>query len=316
MESDSKNLIEEKEKPYVLIYIFVIILISIVLIALRIIFYIFHDELSGIFFLELLIKNRDLNFQTNYNLMYNGIFHYYEDNPLIDQKALYLYFWYFIFYPFHVIPIGISIYIWDLLRLVTTIFIVINIKKIIESKRDLLFFLLFSGIGYFADMYLNNTNWLIQLFLFESYIQIEKNRKLMSGIFFAFCTFKIILILVPFILILVKRIKVKDLFFYFLPFLIICIPYIIFPEYLMMMVSNWLKSVEPTSGFSVVSIFLIFWRVIQPAQLLFLSVIIVFILLNIENEEIKYRIGSLIYIFVSILWVIIWLAFLVLALFI
>jgi hypothetical protein len=315
MELDRINLSKEKEKPYLLIYILIIIIITTTLTTLRIIFYFFQDEATGLFFIDLLIKNRDLNFKTNYNLMDNGLFQYYEENPLLDKQALYLYFWYFIFYPFHIMPLEVSIYLWDLLRLVTTIFIAIKIKRMINSNRDLIFFFLFSGIGYLADMYLNNTNWLIQLFLYESYIQLEKKNKILSGIIFTFCTFKIPLVIFPIILILTKKIKGKDLLYFFFPFFLICMPYIIFPAYFSMMISNWLQSVETTSGFSIVSLFLTSWRLIQPAQLMFVSVIIVIILLNIKNESEKSGIRSLIYISVSILWVLIWLLFLGLALF-
>ncbi len=314
MKSNELLLSKEKRELYILIYILIIVFITTVLVALRIIFSFFQEESPGLFIIDLLMRNRDLNFKTNYDLMYNGIIHYYEYTPLINERAIYLYFWYFIFYPFYIIPQEISLYLWDMLRIIATIYIAINISKIVKYKRDLLFFFLFSCIGYFADMYLNNTNWIIQLFLYESYIQLEKNNKLLSGIFFTICTFKITLIIIPFIFILIKKIKGRDLIFYFLPFLVICIPYIIFPEYFSMMVSNWFQSIETTSGFSIVNIFLIFWRVIQPAQLMFLSVIIVIILVNIKKENEKTRIGSLIYIFVSILWVLIWLIFLGLAL--
>jgi len=314
MKSNELTLSKEKRESYILFYILIIILITVVLIAFRIIFFFFQDEPQSLFIIDLLMRNRDLNFKTNYDLMHNGIINYYEENPLISDLAIYLYFWYFIFYPFYIIPLEISVYVWDLLRIISTIYIAINISKIIKNRRDLLFFFLFSGIGYFADMYLNNTNWIIQLLLYESYIQLEKNNKFLSGIFFTFCTFKIILIIFPFVLILIKKIKGKDLIFYFLPFFIICIPYIIFSGYFSMMVSNWFQSIETTTGFSIINIFLIFWRVIQPAQLMFLSVIIIIILLNIKDEKKKTRIGSLIYIVVSILWILIWLIFLGLAL--
>ena len=59
-------------------------------------------------------------------------------------------------------------------------------------------------------MYLNNTNWLIQLFIYVSYLQLEKNRKLLAGIFFTLATFKIILIVIPFIFIITKKIRARD----------------------------------------------------------------------------------------------------------
>lgn len=316
MKSNELTFSKEKRESYILIYILIIILITAVLIALRIIFFFFQEESQGLFIIDLLMRNRDRNFKTNYDLMHNGIIHYYEQNPLINETAIYLYFWYFIFYPFYIIPLEISVYVWDLLRFISTIYIAINISKIIENKRDLLFFFLFSGIGYFADMYLNNTNWVIQLLLYESYIQLENGNKLFSGIFFTLTTFKITLIIIPFIFIIIKKIKVKDLVYYFIPFSLICIPYIVFPEYLLMMGSNWFQSVSTTSGFLIINIFLLFWRLIQPAQLMFLIVIIVIIIENIKNESVKKKISSLIYIFVFILWVLIWLLFLGLALFI
>lgn len=307
--------LKKKREPYVVHYIIIIILITITLIVLRIIFYFFQEGSTGFFLIDLLIRNRDLNFKTNYELMHNGILHYYEENPLINEVAVYLYFWYFIFYPFYIIPSEISLYIWDLLRFISTIYIAIKINKIIENRRDLLFFFLFSGIGYFSDMYLNNTNWLIQFFLYESYVQLEKNKKVFSGIFFTLALFKIILIVVPFILIIVKKIKVKDLFYYFLPLTLICIPYIIFPEYLLSMISNWLSSADTTSGLPILSFFLIIWRLIQPAHLMFISLIVIIMLVNIKDKEARKRFGSLIYTSVFVLWILVWLLILEIALF-
>ncbi len=238
MRSNELTLVKDKRKSYFIIYLIIIILITLILIALRIIFYVFQEGSTGSFFIDLLIRNRDLNFKTNYDLMNNGFLLYYEENPLTDEKAIYLYFWYFIFYPFYSLPLEVSVYIWDLLRFISTIYIAIKLKNVIETKRDLLYFLLFSGIGYFADMYLNNTNWLIQLLVYGSYIQLEKDKKVFSGILFTLASFKITLILIPFIFILIKKIKWKDLIYYLLPLILICLPYIIFPGYFLSMVSN------------------------------------------------------------------------------
>jgi len=316
MRSDELTFVKDKRESYILIYLIIIILITSVLIAFRIIFYLFQEESSGSFFIDLLIRNRDLNFKTNYDLMHNGFIHYYEENPLTNEKALYLYFWYFIFYPFYSLPLEVSVYIWDLLRFISTIYIAIKLKSIIENKRDLLYFLLFSGIGYFADMYLNNTNWLIQLLLYESYIQLEKDKKIFSGIFFTLATFKTTLIVIPFIYILIKKIKLKDLIYYFTPLILICIPYIIFPGYFLSMISNWYSSAEASTGLPILNFFLFIWRLIQPAHLMFVSMIVVILILNIKNGKKRYRISSLIYLSVFILWILIWLILLELALFI
>ena len=315
MKSNKSVFTKEKRESYVLFYILIIILISAFLVALRIIFYFFQEESSGLFIIDLLMRNRDLNFKTNYDLMHNGIIHYYENNPLLDEKAIYFYFWYFIFYPFYMIPLEISLYIWDLLRLFTMIYIAVNIHKIIENRRDLLFFFLFSGIGYFADMYLNNTNWIIQFLLYESYIHLEKDKKLYSGIFFTLATFKITLIIIPFVFIIIKKIKVKDLVYYFLPLIVICMPYLIFPGYFLSMISNWFYIANTTSGPPILTIFLIIWRLIQPAHLMFISIIIVIVLINIKNEGARNRIGSLIYFVIFVFWVFLWVLILGLALF-
>jgi len=316
MRSNELTTTKEKRESYFLIYLIIVILITSVLIVLRIIFYVFQEGSTGSFFIDLLIRNRDLNFKTNYDLMNNGFLLYYEENPLTNEKAIYLYFWYFIFYPFYSLPLEVSVYIWDLLRFISTIYIAIKLKNIIETKRDLLYFFLLSGIGYFADMYLNNTNWLIQLLLLVSYTQLEKDNKIFSGIFFTLATFKITLIVIPFIFILIKKIKWKNLIYYLLPLILICLPYLIFPGYFLSMISNWYTSAETSTSFPILNFFLIIWRLIQPAQLMFVSIIVVILILNIQNEKKRDIISSLIYLSVFIIWILIWVILLELALFI
>ncbi len=296
-------------------YLFFVFITTLVLICSRIVFYYFQDELSGFFFMDLLMRNRDLNFKTNYDLMHNGLFHYYKENPLLDEKAIYLYFWYFIFYPFYILPYEISLYLWDFLRLTSAIYVSLKIVKITSNKRELYFFFLFSAIGYFADMYLNNTNWLIQLLLIESYYQFQRKKKILSGILFSLTVFKVTLIVFPLILLIIKKLKVKDLAYFITPLTLICIPYFIFPEYFISMVFNWFEVSNTSTEFSLINIFLKSWRLIQPAHLLYVSFTILIILLNIRNEKIKDRIALIIYIFVSIFWVLIWVFILEFALF-
>jgi hypothetical protein len=297
-------------------YIIFVIITSLFLVCTRIIFYYFQDELSGFFFMDLLMSNRDLNFKTNYDLMSNGVFHYYEENPLLDEKAIYLYFWYFIFYPFYILPYEISLYLWDLLRLSSAIYISLKIEKITSDNRELYFFFLFSAIGYFTDMYLNNTNWLIQLLLIESFYQFQRDKKVLSGILFSFAVFKVTLILFPLILIIIKKLKVKHLAYFIAPLIILCIPYLIFPEYFISMLSNWFEVSDTSTDLSLINIFLKLWRLVQPAHLLYVSFITLIIILNISNEKIKDRIALIIYIFVSIFWILIWVLILEFALFI
>ena len=297
-------------------YIIFVIITTLILVCTRIVFYYFQDELSGFFFMDLLMSNRDLNFKTNYDLMSNGVFHYYEENPLLDEKAIYLYFWYFIFYPFYILPYEVSLYLWDLLRLSSAIYIALKIEKITSDNRELYFFFLFSAIGYFTDMYLNNTNWLIQLLLIESFYQFQREKKILSGILFSFAVFKVTLILFPLILIIIKKLKVKHLAYFITPLILICIPYFIFPEYFISMVSNWFEVSNTSTNLSLINIFLKLWRLIQPAHLLYVSFITLIIILNISNEKIKDRIALIIYIFVSIFWILIWVFILEFALFI
>jgi hypothetical protein len=290
-------------------------MITAVLISLRIIFLYILEESSTSFFIDLLIHNRDLNFKTNYELMENGIIHYYDKNPLIDERAFYLYFWYFIFYPFYLIPLDLSLYIWDLFRIISTIYIAFKISKIINNKNEILFYFMLSGIGYIADMYLNNTNWLIQFLLYESYIQLDKNNKIYSGIFFTLSMFKITLAIFPLLLLIIKRIKVIDLLYYVIPFTLICVPYFIIPNYLLKMLTNWIHGIDTVSGFSLVNIISALWRLIQPAHLMFISLLLVIILLNIKEEGMRKKISLWLYLFIFIFWGLIWLLLLELAIF-
>lgn len=306
----------KKKKKYTPIYISLIILITVILTGLRIIFYLISVEtLPENSFLYIIGRNRDLNFRTLYDLMDNGIFHYYRENPITQDKALYLYFWYFFFYPFYAIPLEISIYIWDLLRLFSTIYIATIINKITENQREISIFFILNSIGYFADMYLNNNNWLIQLLLVESYIQLKKENKLLSCILFTLATYKIIIIVFPFILLIVKKIKIKDIIYFFLPIAIICIPYIIFPNYFMQMASNWFSNGNIFTSSILVNLFLVIWQLIQTPHLMFISIIVLILFVNIKNEKLKKRLNILVYSCVLFFWIFIWLLLLLFAFF-
>ena len=295
-------------KVYLKIFVILILIISVVLTIFRLAFY-FIDSFpsSDNSFLYLMVRNRDLNFRTLYNLMDNGLIEYYQENPITGDKAKYLYFWYFIFYPMYLIPYGISVYIWDLLRLISTIYIILNVKKITENENDILIFLVFCSIGYFADMYLNNTNWLVQLLLFESYIQLKKENTLFSCIIFTLALYKIIILVFSFILIIVKKIKVKEILYYILPIAIICIPYIIFPNYFLQMGSNWFSNESNMTSSILLNLFLIIWPLIQMPHLLFISIIALILLANIQNEKLKKRLNILVYGSISLFWFLLWL---------
>jgi hypothetical protein len=296
-------------------YVLSVILISIILFGLRILFNIYQEELSSIFIFNLLIQNRDLNFKTNYDLMSNGILYYYREIPPLNDVAIYLYFWYFIFFPFYLLPYDFSLYLWDILRLLSAIYIAIKMKNILTNRTHLTFFYAFCAVGYLADMYLNNTNWLIQLLLIESYIQWNYKRKVLSGILFTLTTFKVILIAFPLILLLTKKIQSKNLIYFFFPLFLICIPYIIFPNYFCSMFSNWISISNINSDLSLIDIFQSTWRIFQPGHLLFISFFLIVIIINIKNEIVRNKIAKFLYMFVFTFWILIWIIFIEFSLF-
>jgi len=289
------------------VIIYTVICITLILIILRILFYFINIELlSENSLIFIMMKNRDLNFKSLYNLMDNGIIFYYQEHPFTQDKAIYLYFWFFIFYPFYLMPMEVSMYIWDLLRLISTIFIIVKIRRITENERDILYFYFFLSIGYFADMYLNNTNWLIQIFLFESYSQLKKEDKRLSYILFALASFKITIIAFPIILLIIKKIKIKEMINFYIPIALISIPYIVFPNYLLQIISNWSESGYSSSSFILFDVFFKIWPLIQMPHLMFISIIALIVLVNIKNEKLKKRLELLIYSGMLLIWVITW----------
>ena len=65
-------------------------------------------------------------------------------------------------------------------------------------------------------------------------------------------------------------------------FLLICIPYLIFPNYFMQMINNWFSSEERVQGvlFGIDSIA---WKALQPSHLMFISLLFIIFLENLEN---------------------------------
>ena len=266
-----------KKKHISWLYIAIIIAISIVLIVERILFYFIDiNLLPDSSLLKIIIIGRDADYHLIHGMMVDGIANMYVNN------MPYLYFWYFIFFPVYILPIEIGVYIWDILRLISIIFVAKNLQKITKDNRDLYFFYILSIFGYLVDMSLNNNNWLILMLLLESYLFLEKDNKIVSGILWSLATYKIIGIIFPVLLILTKKIKLKDIFYYVLPFAIICIPYCIFPEYTMQLFHNWSASTTPNI---IARILWFLWQLSQTAQLLFMSFLGYVLLIGIENYE-------------------------------
>jgi hypothetical protein len=276
----SQGLSKQEEKSSFQLYIICIFVgITIILIELRIFLNFF--EIS-----EWMQSTKDIDFYILIEGMDNGLIDFYNDILISDWPPYYLYFWFFIFYPIYLIPPVIGVYVWDILRLVLVIFIIKDSPKIFKNRIDLLIFYVLSMVGYSIDGYYNNVNFLIAFFLFYSYLFLEKDKKWISGILFTLSAFKITAILFLPVLLIIKKIKWKDLIYYLTPLIILCIPYIIFPDYFWQMVGNWLHSDETVQGlFGIVDS--VMWKALQPSHLMFIALLLIIFLENIKREDLR-----------------------------
>lgn len=257
-------------------YIYGIIIITIVLIVLRVLFYFLRSDENLI-----ITGGRDADFILIKGMMDSGLVNFYN-----NTRMPYLYYWYFIFFPVYILPTVIGVYVWDVLRLISVIYIAKNLNQVTDDDKDLLFFFLFSGVGYIIDTFLNNNNWLILLLLFESLRHLKKDNKILSGILFTFTMYKILLIIFPFALIISNKIKFKDLSYYFIPLIIICIPYLIFWDYTLQMFHSWTYRGELDLFTNIIALV---WQLFQTAQLLFMSFIYLIYLTSIEGNKKRVR---------------------------
>ncbi len=252
-------------------FIFLVTITTVFLVVSRIIYRIFE-------FPEFLESLRDVDYYMRFEEVKNGLFDFY--NPDKDFPAVYLYYWYFIFFPMSLIPTEIGLYIWDGLRLISTIYVMKKVPKITDNPKDLFVFYGGTLVGYLLDGYFNNCNFLIQLLLLESYLSWEKGRKWVAGLLFTLALFKInVFIYLP-ILGFIKKIKLKDLIYYLLPIGLLSIFYIIFPDFFLQMLKNWvnLEGQEPVAftPFSFIIIFnLLTWQALQPAQLMYFCLMVI-----------------------------------------
>ncbi|MHA1283233.1 MAG: glycosyltransferase 87 family protein [Promethearchaeota archaeon] len=263
-------------------YYFGIAVVVVLLTILRIIFGLSEN-------LNEFERLRDIDFQTLRDHSDRGLINYYNGASYRGFRAIYLYYWYFIFFPVYLLPFEIGIYVWDILRLISIYIVAQNIHKIARNGYDRFVFFVISGIGFFADAYLNNTNWIIQLLLFESYRCLQNDKKWLSGIFFAIACYKINVIIFPLLLLIIKKIKLKDLIYYAVPLTILCLPYIIFPEYFMQMYHNWtyVEEGNPATSNIFLQIYLISWQAFQTAQLMFIAILVAIFLGAYEGIEWK-----------------------------
>ncbi|MBY8986929.1 MAG: DUF2029 domain-containing protein [Candidatus Lokiarchaeota archaeon] len=257
--------------------------------------------------------SRDVDFRILLLGLKNGLIDFYD--PVLvpegvpDWPPYYLYFWYFIFYPMGLIPFEFGVYIWDILRLVICSYIVLKGFKIIKNRTNLLWFYFTILVGFIIDGWYNNSNFLIIFFLLLSYTSLENDKKWVSGIFFALSTIKINSILFIPVLLLTKKIKFKDLIYYVIPFIALCLPYIIFPDYLFQMLDNWANSTPGIQGLTFLDP--IIWKAVQPSHLMFLGFMLIMIFEQLIQKEKGQKIRTIIvlililfYIYISItVWI-------------
>ena len=269
---------DENDYPLRLLFTLVFIIITFSVMAFRILLYFYEFpylvEISKDYDYRLLIKGMD-----------NGLVNFYDPVEGNNWPPYYLYFWYFIFFLMYLIPVEIGVYIWDILRLIIGLYIVNEAPKIFKNQTDLFIFYALSSVSYGLDAYYNNCNFLVVFFLFLSYISLENDKKWLSGIFFTLSTFKINSILFLPVLLITKKIELKDLKYYLIPFFLICIPYIIFPNYFMQMVRNWFHADEFVLGITVFE--KVFWKALQPSHLMTISLFLCLFFENIKSEKRK-----------------------------
>ncbi|MFW9970953.1 MAG: glycosyltransferase 87 family protein [Candidatus Odinarchaeota archaeon] len=268
-----------RDFPLELIFIYLIILLTGIFTIIRIIFYLpqFEDNALAIL--------RDYDYSIFIHESQLGIFNFH----MPDVGSFYLYFWYFMFFPFSLIPIQIGVYIWDIARIISVIYIFKNVRRISNKKKNIFVFLILSTIGYFADAYLNNSNWVVGLLLFVSYIQLEKDNKWISGILFALTLYKLTPILFPIILLVVKKIKLKDIIYYAIPTIIILLPYIIFPQYFLDFIHNLtiIRGVNPATVPAFIKFLRIIVKAFQTGHMIFYSFLMLIFLENIKDPKLE-----------------------------
>ena len=269
-----------KEYPIQKYFIYIFIGISVLFMILRILLYFF--EIS-----PWIQETKDIDFKILFEGMDNGLLHFYDPVTISDWPPYYLYFWYYLFFYVYIIPTEglIGVYVWDVLRILLTIIVIRESPKVFKNKKDLLIFYIFSLVGYTIDAYYNNVNFLIVFLLFYSFVYLEKDQKWVAGILFTLATFKITAIIFLPVLLIVRKIKFKDLLYFLIPLLIICIPYIIFPDYFFQMVHNWTYSDAEIKGFLVIDS--IIWKALQPSHLMFIALLLIIFLENIKTENYK-----------------------------
>ena len=132
---------EEEKHPIHLYFIYLFTIITVAFILLRIL-------LNFFLISEWIQKTKDIDFYILIGGMENGLVDFYNTAGITHWPPYYLYFWYFIFYPFYLLNYNtiIAVYIWDFLRLFLTIIVIKESPKVFKDKKDLLIFYILSLI--------------------------------------------------------------------------------------------------------------------------------------------------------------------------
>jgi len=243
-------------------------------------------------FPDLIALSKDIDFELLILGQKNGLIDFYipVDVPswMPEWPPYYLYFWYFIFLPMGWFPLPISLLIWNILSVGLVSFVGIRCYDRFENLKDFKIFLTIMAIGYLIDCWYGNSNFLILLFLYLSYDFLEKNKKWISGIFFTLATFKINGFLFLPVILLSKKIKFKDLIYYLIPFTIVCLPYVIFPDFFGQMLYNWGHSDVGIQGLTPLDS--IFWKALQPSHLMYIGFLYLVYFEHLEEGIRKIRI--------------------------
>lgn len=282
------NSIETKDKRGYALHTYIIGVLVIITIVL-IIFRILINTLDFPYLIEL---SKDFDYKILMEGMDNGLINFYDPVTISPWPPYYLYFWYFMFYPMYMMPIVVGVYVWDILRLLCCIYVIKEAHNVFHQKLDLVIFYIFVMISFAFEGYFNNVNFLIMILLFTSYTSYEKDQKWLAGILFALATFKINSIIFLPVLLIVKKIKIKDIIYFVVPLGLLCIPYIISPDYLTQMVGNWMYGGTEVVSDSILirgimAIDSVLWKALQPSHLMFIGLIIIMFLENVK--DIKWR---------------------------
>jgi hypothetical protein len=246
-------------------------------------------------FPEILEDIRDGDFFILIDEYNTGLLDIYDETGKIYPPN-YLFHWYILFYPFLVIPTPINIYIWDVMRIICCYYVGKNISKIVENKKVIRIFFILNLFGFFFDTYNNNNNFLIMFLLFSSFLYLKRNQRWLAGIFFAIGSYKIhVLFLFLLLLLLTKEIKFKELIYFIIPLLIICLPYFILPNLLIQFLENTFAEktvgILPKTGNVIIDFFIslyyVFWQLLQPAHLLYYSFFIMIIQIHYYKKNLE-----------------------------